>query len=97
MALNQLNITVGDTPVLIANNNAKVAKVRYYIDNIGSSHGFYLGGPSVTDTTGYFIGKQQASSLNNRFQIDLFAGESIYGVCASGHTTNVVVLSAGNL
>jgi len=96
MALKQLSATVGDTPQLIANNDAKVGKVRYYIVNSGGSHDVFIGNAAVTSSTGYILGKFQSTGINNRFQIDLFAGESLYAVCASGNTTTVTVLNAGS-
>jgi hypothetical protein len=96
MALKQLNITVGATPTLIANNDAKVGKVRYYIVNTGGSHDMFLGDASVTSSTGYVIGKFQSTGINNRFQIDLFAGESLFATCSPGNTTTVTVLNAGS-
>lgn len=96
MALVQINNTVTDVPVMIANNNAKVGKVRYYIVNTGGTHDMFIGAPNVTSSTGYVIGKFQSTGINNRFQIDLFAGESLYAVCASGNTTTVTVLNAGS-
>lgn len=96
MALVQINNTVTDVPVMIANNNGKVGKVRYYIANTGGTHDMFLGASNVTSSNGYVIGKFQSTGINNRFQIDLFAGEALYAVCASGNTTTVTVLNAGS-
>jgi len=96
MALKQTNITVGSTPILIANNDAKVGKVRYYIVNTGGTHDAFIGDSTVTSSTGYVIGKFQSTGVNNRFQIDLYAGESLFATCASGNTTTITVLNAGS-
>jgi hypothetical protein len=96
MAIKLRSITVTASPTLIANNDGKVGKVRYYIVNTGGSHDAFLGDSDVTSSTGYVIGKFQSTGINNRFQIDLFAGESLFATCSSGNTTTITVLNAGS-
>jgi hypothetical protein len=96
MALKQNSSTVTDTRQVIAENTGAVAKIRVYIVNTGKSHDLFIGGSSVTSSNGYVLGKFQSTGINNRFQIDLFSGDSLYGICSSGNTTTVTTLVAGS-
>ena len=97
MALRQTKFTVTDTPQVIAKNTGAVAKIRVYIVNTGGTHDLFIGDSSVTSSNGYVLGKFQSTGINNRFQIDLFSGDSLYGVCSSGNSTTVTTLIAGSL
>lgn len=95
MALQQTRLTVSDTPNILAANTGNFGKMRVYLVNTGGTHDVFLGNASVTSSNGYVIGKFQSTGINNRFQIDLFSGDTLYGVCASGNTTTVTVLIPG--
>jgi len=96
MALQQTQVTVTDEPNILVANTGKFSKMRVYLVNTGGSHDVFIGNASVTSTNGYILGKFQSTGINNRFQIDLFSGDTLYAVCSSGNTTTVTVLVAGN-
>jgi hypothetical protein len=95
MALQQTKITVTDTASLIIANTGKIAKMRVYLVNTGGSHDVFIGNSSVTSSNGYILGKFQSTGINNRFQIDLFSGDELYGICSSGNSTTITFLVAG--
>lgn len=96
MALKQINVTVTDEAQALVTNDGKIAKIRVYLVNTGGSHDLFVGGSSVTSSNGYILGKFQSTGINNRFQIDLFSGDSLFGICSSNHSTTVTILIAGN-
>jgi hypothetical protein len=96
MAIKQLSATVTDVAQALVTNSGKIAKMRVYIANTGGSHDLFIGGSSVTSANGYVLGKFQSTGINNRFQIDLFSGDTLFGICSSGNTTTVTVLIPGN-
>jgi hypothetical protein len=96
MAIQQISTTVTDVAQALVTNDGKIAKMRVYIVNSGGSHDLFIGNSSVTSSNGYVIGKFQSTGINNRFQLDLFSGDTLFGVCSSGNTTTVTVLIPGN-
>jgi hypothetical protein len=96
MAIKQINATVTDVAQALATNDGKIAKMRVYVVNTGGTHDLFVGGSSVTSSNGYVLGKFQSTGINNRFQIDLFSGDTLFGICSSGHSTTVTVLIPGN-
>jgi hypothetical protein len=96
MAIKQINATVTDVAQALVTNDGKIAKMRVYVVNTGGSHDLFVGGSSVTSSNGYVLGKFQSTGINNRFQIDLFSGDTLFGICSSGNSTTVTVLIAGN-
>ena len=96
MALQQINVTVTDEAQPLVTNSGKIAKMRVYLVNTGGTHDLFVGGSAVTSSNGYVLGKFQSTGINNRFQIDLFSGDTLFGICASGQSTTVTVLIPGN-
>lgn len=96
MALQQINATVTDVAQALVTNSGKVGKMRVYLVNTGGTHDVFIGNSSVTSSNGYVIGKFQSTGINNRFQIDLFSGDTLFGICSSGNSTTVTVLIPGN-
>lgn len=96
MAIQQINATVTDTAQALVTNSGKIGKMRVYVANTGGTHDLFVGGDAVTSSNGYVIGKFQSTGINNRFQIDLFSGDTLFGICSSGQTTTVTVLIPGN-
>jgi hypothetical protein len=96
MAIKQINATVTDVAQALVTNDGKIAKMRVYVVNTGGSHDLFVGGSSVTSSNGYILGKFQSTGINNRFQMDLFSGDTLFGICSSGNSTTVTVLIAGN-
>ena len=96
MAIQQINATVTDVAQALVTNSGKIAKMRVYLVNTGGSHDLFVGNSSVTSSNGYVLGKFQSTGINNRFQIDLFSGDTLFGICSSGNTTTVTILIPGN-
>jgi len=96
MAIQQINATVTDVAQALVTNTGKIAKMRVYVVNSGGTHDLFIGNSSVTSANGYVIGKFQSTGINNRFQIDLFSGDALFGICASGQSTTVTILIPGN-
>ena len=96
MAIQQINATVTDEAQPLVTNSGKIGKMRVYVVNTGGSHDLFIGDSAVTSSNGYVLGKFQSTGINNRFQIDLFSGDTLFGVCSNGNTTTVTVLIPGN-
>jgi hypothetical protein len=96
MAIQQINATVTDERLALVTNSGKIAKMRVYLVNTGGSHDLFVGDSAVTSANGYVVGKFQSTGINNRFQIDLFSGDTLFGICSSGNTTTVTILIPGN-
>jgi hypothetical protein len=96
MAIQQINATVTDVAKPLVTNGGKIAKMRVYVANTGSTDDLFIGNSSVTSANGYSLGKFQSTGINNRFQIDLFSGDTLFGICASGKSTTVAILIPGN-
>ena len=96
MAIRQINATVTDVAQALVTNSGKIAKMRVYIVNSGGTHDLFIGNSSVTSSNGYVLGKFQSTGINNRFQLDLFSGDTLFGVCSSGNSTTVTILIPGN-
>jgi hypothetical protein len=96
MAIQQINATVTDVAQALVTNSGKIAKMRVYLVNTGGSHDLFVGNSSVTSSNGYVLGKFQSTGINNRFQIDLFSGDTLFGICSNGNTTTVTILIPGN-
>jgi len=96
MAIQQINATVTDAAQALVTNSGKIAKMRVYVVNTGGTHDLFVGNSSVTSSNGYVLGKFQSTGVNNRFQIDLFSGDTLFGICSSGNTTTVTILIPGN-
>jgi len=80
MALQNNQLTVQATATLIV--SATAAGCIAHIVNTGSN-AVYLGGPTVTDSTGV------ALIANWIHPIPLGPGEALYGACGTGKTTTV--------
>ena len=72
-------VTVQTSPTLIAPSDNKWRKI--YIHNSGGQK-IYLGGSSVSTSTGFHLGNGEALDL------ELPIGESLYGVVAE--STNII-------
>jgi len=84
MAILHASVTVGTTPINLSlgneNSNSKLV--------VHSGGALYIGGPDVTSSTGLHVAN------NETIQLELFRGEDVYGVVATG-TIDVRVLQNG--
>jgi len=95
MALKSYEVLLTDTPTLIASNSGKFGKLDVFINNVGGTNDCHVGASNVTITNGYVLTKFTTTGVANKFEIQLYAGDYLYGVCDSGKTTTVGVLLTG--
>ena len=97
MALKSYSVTIADTPTMIVTNPGKVAKMQVFVNNISGTNDCHVGAENVTTTNGYVLTKFTTTGIANKFTIELFSGDTLYGICASGQTATVGVLITGQL
>lgn len=88
MSIRSVQVSVGTTPVLLGSPEADHRDGSAIAVTAPVGADLYLGGPSVTSTTGFRLTAGGTASL------DLSPSELLYGVLASG-TGTVFVLQTG--
>lgn len=95
MALKSYSVALTDVPAVIASNSGKFGKMVVFVNNVDINNDCHVGASNVTPTNGYVLTKFTTTGVANKFQIELYAGDTLYGVCASGKTGTVGVLLTG--
>jgi hypothetical protein len=95
MALNTYSVALTETPRLIVSNSGKIAKMKVFVNNLEGNHDCFVGASNVTPLNGYVLTKFSATGIANKLEIELFAGDDLYGICDAGKTTTVGVLLTG--
>jgi len=83
--------TVGDTPLRVVQLPTGVPVTTVYITNAGATEDIFVGGPTVTENSGYLITKQLASGVSYRAEFELFAGQELYACARAGKTATIHV------
>ena len=92
-------VSVNSTaPVLVchAPEDAGNRKAKIYVANLSATSHVYLGDNGVTSATGYEIVNQSGQTIGYRQEFELFGGEELYAICASGQTASLSVIISGN-
>lgn len=89
MAVSSSAVTVTNSATALnaASDSDSRAGFSVLVYNNGSST-VYIGGPSVTSTTGVPL------TASNSISVDVYPGDVLYGITASG-SVSCIVLSAG--
>jgi|LakMenE01Jun11ns_1017448.scaffolds.fasta_scaffold9056396_2 hypothetical protein len=95
MALKSYSVTLTDTPTMIVSNDGKFGKMDVFINNIDNTNDCHVGASNVSITNGYVLTKFTTTGIANKFEIQLFSGDTLYGICAAGKTAVVGVLLTG--
>jgi hypothetical protein len=95
MALKSYSQTLTDVPAEIVRNTGRQGKMTVFVNNIDGSNDCHVGAENVTITNGYVLTKFTTTGVANKFTIDLYSGDALYGVCAAGKTATVGVLLTG--
>lgn len=95
MALKSYSVAITDTPTMIASNVGKIAKMTVFVNNVDITNDCHVGAANVSTANGYVLTKFTTTGVANKFQIELFSGDTLYGVCAAGKTATVGVLLTG--
>ena len=95
MLENYLRSVNSAAPTLIASApiSAK-GKIKIYVANNGAND-VYLGSSDVLSTDGYLLVKAVGQTIGYRQEFEIFSGESLYAICASGLTSTVAVIVTG--
>ena len=97
MALKTYAQTLTDVPTEIARNTGKQGKVTVFVNNSDISNDCHVGAANVSIVNGYVLTKFTTTGVANKFFIELYAGDVLYGVCAAGKTAVVGVLLTGQI
>ena len=95
MALKSYSVQLTDVPAVIASNSGKFGKMDVFVNNIDGTNDCHVGASNVSITNGYVLTKFTTTGIANKFEIQLYAGDTLYGVCRSGQTAVVGVLLTG--
>lgn len=95
MALKSYSQELTDVPAEIVRNTGRQGKMTVFINNIDISNDCHVGASNVSTTNGYVLTKFTTTGIANKFTIDLYSGDALYGVCAAGKTATVGVLITG--
>lgn len=95
MALKSYSVLLTDTPTMIVSNSGKTSKMTVFVNNVDITNDCHVGASNVSTTNGYVLTKFTTTGIANKFQIELFSGDTLYGVCAAGKTATVGVLLTG--
>lgn len=95
MALKSYSVALTDVPAVIARNTGKFGVMDVFVNNIDITNDCHVGAENVTPTNGYVLTKFTTTGVANKFEIGLFAGDVLYGVCAAGKNATVGVLLTG--
>lgn len=95
MALKTYTITVTEVPILIFEAPSDGDGSRVYITNNSQTDHIWIGGPTVTTTTGYEVTNLTGTGVGNRADFQLYGGEKLYAVCAATKTATIAVIASG--
>jgi hypothetical protein len=95
MALKSYSVPLTSVTSLIASNSGKFGKMTVFVNNLGGNHDCFVGASNVSITNGYVLNKFSSTGIANKLEIELFAGDTLYGVCDAGKDTTLGVLLTG--
>ena len=97
MALKTYLTTVTDIPTELARNTGQQGKMTVYLSNNDVTNDAHIGASNVTAANGFVLTKFTTTGVANKFTVELFAGDVLYGICDAGKSAGIGVLITGLL